>query len=163
MIHDEIIRHRRTPDVERILRRVVAALPVATAAEARAAAEELGYPVVLKALASEHKSDAGGVVLGIADADELDAAYTNHEGSFNSLANQLSGGYAYAMGYQDASGQLHGLRIDNVLNDNDLIPVMADRPSFNQTQGVFAGASPNSGVVDEHFGPRCPPSPRSSP
>ena len=34
----------------------------------------------------------------------------------------VSGGYAYAMGYQDASGQLHGLRIDNVLNDNDSHP-----------------------------------------
>jgi acyl-CoA synthetase (NDP forming) len=54
---------------------MVAALPVATAAEARVAAEKLGYPVVLKALGSEHKSDGGGVVLGIADAVELDAAY----------------------------------------------------------------------------------------
>src|SRR4051794_18163420 len=39
--------------------------------------------------------------------DELEAAYTNREGSFNDMAHQLSGGYAYAMGYQDASGQLH--------------------------------------------------------
>jgi hypothetical protein len=54
---------------------MVDARPVATAAEAHAAAEELGYPVALKALASEHKSDAGGVVLGIADAAGLDAAY----------------------------------------------------------------------------------------
>ena len=45
-----------------------------TAAEARAAAEELGYPVALKALASEHKSEAG-VVLGIADGEALEAAY----------------------------------------------------------------------------------------
>jgi hypothetical protein len=48
------------------------------------------------------------------------------------------------MGYQGASGELHGLRFDTVLMDNDLIPVMADRPSFDQTQGVFAEASPNS-------------------
>jgi hypothetical protein len=75
---------------------------------------------------------------------ELDTAYTNHEISFGRLANQLSGGYAYAMGYQDASGQLHGLRVDSVLMDNDLIPVMADRPSFNQTQGVFTAPTPNS-------------------
>lgn len=54
---------------------MIAALPVATAAEARAAAEVLGFPVVLKSLALEHKSDAGGVVLGIADAVELEAAY----------------------------------------------------------------------------------------
>ncbi|HEV8062975.1 MAG TPA: hypothetical protein VGP68_24050 [Gemmataceae bacterium] len=76
--------------------------------------------------------------------DELEAAYTNHADSFNSIANQLSGGYAYALGYQDAAGQLHGVRIDTVLMDNDLIPVMADRPSFDQTQGVFAETTPNS-------------------
>ncbi len=54
---------------------MIAARPVATAAEARAAAAELGYPVGLKSLVSEHKSDAGGVVLDLADPDELDAAY----------------------------------------------------------------------------------------
>jgi acyl-CoA synthetase (NDP forming) len=36
--------------------------------EALAAAEELGYPVVLKALGREHKSDAGGVAIGLLDA-----------------------------------------------------------------------------------------------
>jgi hypothetical protein len=76
--------------------------------------------------------------------EELDAAYTNSGESFNHLANQLSGGYAYSMGYQDASGHLHGLRVDNILNDNDLIPVMSDRPAFNQTKGVFAASTPNS-------------------
>jgi acyl-CoA synthetase (NDP forming) len=35
------------------------------------AAEKLGYPVVLKALGAVHKSDAGGVVLGLGDAFEL--------------------------------------------------------------------------------------------
>jgi acetate---CoA ligase (ADP-forming) len=54
---------------------MVDARAVASAEEAHAAAEELGYPVALKALASEHKSDAGGVVLGIVDAAGLDEAY----------------------------------------------------------------------------------------
>jgi acetate---CoA ligase (ADP-forming) len=39
-----------------------------TLGEALAAAEELGYPIVLKALALEHKSDAGGVAVGLVDA-----------------------------------------------------------------------------------------------
>ena len=39
-----------------------------------AAAEELGYPVVLKALGLLHKSDAGGVVVGLRDERELAAA-----------------------------------------------------------------------------------------
>jgi acyl-CoA synthetase (NDP forming) len=43
-------------------------------AEADAAAKELGYPVVLKALGMLHKSDAGGVVVGIAGPHELRAA-----------------------------------------------------------------------------------------
>jgi len=52
----------------------VAARTVATAGDATAAAAELGYPVVLKALGTLHKSDAGGVALGLRDAAELGAA-----------------------------------------------------------------------------------------
>ncbi|PZQ59650.1 MAG: CoA-binding protein [Sphingomonas taxi] len=45
--------------------------------EAIAAAETLGYPVVLKAQAVElpHKSDAGGVVVNLADRDALTAGW----------------------------------------------------------------------------------------
>ena len=39
------------------------------------ASGELGFPVVLKALGRQHKSDDGGVVLGLSDADEVRAAY----------------------------------------------------------------------------------------
>jgi acyl-CoA synthetase (NDP forming) len=42
--------------------------------EAVAAARELGYPVALKALGLLHKSDAGGVVVGLRDEQELVAA-----------------------------------------------------------------------------------------
>ena len=45
-----------------------------SADDAAAAAEELGYPVVLKALGLLHKSDAGGVAVGIAGPEELRAA-----------------------------------------------------------------------------------------
>jgi acyl-CoA synthetase (NDP forming) len=45
-----------------------------TAEEAVAAADALGYPVVLKALGLLHKSDAGGVVLGLPDAGAVAAA-----------------------------------------------------------------------------------------
>jgi acyl-CoA synthetase (NDP forming) len=53
---------------------------VRTAAEAVAAADELGYPVVLKALGLLHKSDAGGVVLGLADAAAVAAAVAELDG-----------------------------------------------------------------------------------
>jgi acyl-CoA synthetase (NDP forming) len=48
-----------------------------TAGAALAAAAEIGYPVVLKTAEPSvaHKSDAGGVVLGIRDAAELEAGY----------------------------------------------------------------------------------------
>ena len=42
--------------------------------EVVAAAARVGYPVVLKALGTLHKSDAGGVALGLADAGALGAA-----------------------------------------------------------------------------------------
>jgi acyl-CoA synthetase (NDP forming) len=57
----------------------VAQHTVGSAQAAVAAAIELGYPVVLKALGQSHKSDGGGVVLGIADAAELRAAYERLE------------------------------------------------------------------------------------
>lgn len=50
------------------------ALLAANAAEAATAAAELGFPVVVKALGLVHKSDEGGVALGLADADAVAAA-----------------------------------------------------------------------------------------
>jgi len=49
----------------------------ATAEAAVSAAEAIGYPVVLKAQAAAlgHKSDAGGVILGLKTADEVRAAF----------------------------------------------------------------------------------------
>jgi acyl-CoA synthetase (NDP forming) len=44
-----------------------------------AAAAEVGYPVVLKALGLLHKSDSGGVRVGLADADALAAAWSDME------------------------------------------------------------------------------------
>ena len=44
--------------------------------ETLAAGREIGYPVALKTLGAEHKSDVGGVVLGIADEQTLRAEYT---------------------------------------------------------------------------------------
>lgn len=52
-----------------------AARAVSSAREARQAGDDIGYPVVLKALDLAHKSDVGGVVLGITDGDTVAAAY----------------------------------------------------------------------------------------
>jgi acyl-CoA synthetase (NDP forming) len=53
-----------------------AATDVATTLEeARAAATRLSYPVALKISGIAHKSDVGGVRLGVRDADELELAF----------------------------------------------------------------------------------------
>ena len=52
----------------------VVAGEIAGGGDVLAAAARVGYPVVLKALGSLHKSDAGGVALGLGDADALGAA-----------------------------------------------------------------------------------------
>jgi acyl-CoA synthetase (NDP forming) len=54
--------------------RFVPAHTVAGTAEAAGAAAEIGYPVVVKALGPLHKSDAGGVVLGLRDEAALTRA-----------------------------------------------------------------------------------------
>jgi len=56
---------------------VAATRPAAEVDAVQAAADELGYPVVLKTGEPQilHKSDAGGVLLGIGDAGQLSAAY----------------------------------------------------------------------------------------
>jgi acyl-CoA synthetase (NDP forming) len=71
-------------------------------AEAKAVAASIGYPVVLKAQAAalSHKSDAGGVILNIADDAALDAAwdklYANVAAHAPGLA--LDGALVEAMG-----------------------------------------------------------------
>ena len=59
--------------------RFATARPAASVAEARAAAADLGYPVALKALGMLHKSDAGGVALGLVDDTAVAAAATDME------------------------------------------------------------------------------------
>ncbi len=46
---------------------------VLSVGEAAAAAAAIGYPVVVKAVATLHKSDSGGVVVGVRDDEELAA------------------------------------------------------------------------------------------
>jgi acyl-CoA synthetase (NDP forming) len=56
---------------------MTAAQPASTADEALAAAAELGYPVALKAGQLVHKSNAGGVLLGLEDGDQLASAFAD--------------------------------------------------------------------------------------
>src|SRR5215470_796602 len=77
------------------------------------AAKEIGYPVVLKLVAAEvtHKSDIGGVILGIRSENELRSAYARLQQNFAKardgakltqalVAQQIAGGVELVLGVQ---------------------------------------------------------------
>jgi acyl-CoA synthetase (NDP forming)/GNAT superfamily N-acetyltransferase len=66
--------------------RTVPTVPVATAGQAVAAAEKLGWPVVLKAAAGNlvHKTDLHAVAMGLAGPAELRAAFSDMSGRLGS-------------------------------------------------------------------------------
>src|SRR5262245_45169996 len=67
---------------------------------AKAIAAQIGYPVVLKAQASAltHKSDAGGVILGIADGHALAAAWEKVQANMARASITLDGILVEGMG-----------------------------------------------------------------
>jgi acyl-CoA synthetase (NDP forming) len=80
---------------------------VTSSAAAVSAAERIGYPVVLKAVSAQltHKSDVGGVALGLATAAELTAAYERMSLSLQQhhiagmlVCQQISGGLELVLG-----------------------------------------------------------------
>jgi acetate---CoA ligase (ADP-forming) len=56
---------------------------VAGLEEAVVAAAEIGYPVVLKALGELHKSDSGGVVVGLGGPEDLNEAFERMEAALS--------------------------------------------------------------------------------
>jgi len=69
--------------------------------EVLAAAAAIGYPVALKTVAAEHKSDVGGVVLGLGDPAALQAAYTTMARSLGAavtLSAMADGGIELSVG-----------------------------------------------------------------
>jgi acetyltransferase len=66
---------------------VVPTLPVRTAEEAVAAARQVGYPVVAKLLSHSisHKTDVGGVQLGLANEETVRAAFRTIEANLRRL------------------------------------------------------------------------------
>jgi acyl-CoA synthetase (NDP forming) len=70
--------------VESVGINVAEARAVTSLAEGVDAAEEIGFPVVLKALGIAHKSDTGGVALAITDPDHFRAAFTSMDARVHS-------------------------------------------------------------------------------
>lgn len=99
--------------VERLLAaagvRTPASVSVANADEAARAATQLGYPVALKAAGSElvHKSDVGGVRLGLSSEDEVAEAYRSMAGN---IGARMTGGLVQQMaapGVETIVGVVH--------------------------------------------------------
>jgi hypothetical protein len=69
--------------------------------------------------------------------------------------------YAYTLGYRDADGRLHGLRVDPMQGDLELLPILADRPApvahGSGHNVLFVGGqvrfctNPNVGVGGDHI------------
>ena len=95
------------PDAKRLLAAAGVTVPdfslATTPAEARAAADRIGYPVVAKVVSAAivHKSDVGGVVVGIEDADHLNAVFNTFsalEGFAGLLVEELLPGTELIVG-----------------------------------------------------------------
>lgn len=73
--------------------RVTREMRVTSAAEAIAAADKIGYPVVLKGVSSKivHKTDAGIVKLGLADAAAVAAAFNDVNAKLRAADPQAEG------------------------------------------------------------------------
>jgi acyl-CoA synthetase (NDP forming) len=91
-----------------------------SAAEAAAAASKVGFPVVMKIVSPQilHKTEAGGVVLGVKSAQEAETAYTKL------LAN--------AHNY-DPKAEIHGVQIQQMLGGGQevIIGAVTD-PAFGK-------------------------------
>jgi acetyl coenzyme A synthetase (ADP forming)-like protein len=100
---------------------LIASRVVATAEQAVAAAAEIGGPVALKAVASElvHKSDVGGVRLGLDGADAVAGAAREIDAAVRSAGQRLDGFLVQAMA--QAGVEL----LMGVVHDESFGPVLA--------------------------------------
>jgi acetate---CoA ligase (ADP-forming) len=75
---DNIVKVLDEAESKRLLAKNGVSVPLSrvvhSADEAAAAADELGYPIVVKALGVAHKTDVGGVKLNLGNSDEISAA-----------------------------------------------------------------------------------------
>jgi acyl-CoA synthetase (NDP forming) len=83
---------------------LVEARRVTGEADALAAASALGYPVALKALGLDHKSDAGGVALALGDAEALRQAHADMETRLSPPAYSVERMASTALGVELIAG-----------------------------------------------------------
>ena len=106
---------------------VVASLPARSVGEALVAADTLGYPVALKTAGALHKSDIGGVVLGLTGEAALSEAYAAMADSLGpavTVEAMVPGGVEVSVGFvrDDSFGPLVV-----VAAGGTLVEMLADR------------------------------------
>jgi len=74
---------------------------------------------------------------------QLDQAFADNPQQFKDCARRLSGCYAYTLGYRDSEHRLTGLRFPAESN-NEYLPILADRPPFDQTNYLDRDVGENS-------------------
>jgi acyl-CoA synthetase (NDP forming) len=92
-----------------------AARTVRTETELDAALVEVGFPVVLKALGRTHKSDGGGVVVGLRDRDRARTAYDGMRQALDPSAVSVEAMADLAGGVEVIAGCVRDLRFGPVL------------------------------------------------
>src|ERR671922_727054 len=117
-----------------------------SAEEAVGIAEDIGFPVVLKIVSPDilHKTDAGGVLVGLATADDVSSGYDTILG--NARAH-------------DADAEITGVQVQQMLGEGQevLIGAVTD-PSFGPVVTFGIGGDPLGGVGRAPLPP--PPAPR---
>ena len=106
---------------------VVASLPARSVGEALVAADTLGYPVAVKTAGALHKSDIGGVVLGLTGEAALSVAYAAMADSLGpavTVEPMIPGGVEVSVGFvrDDSFGPLVV-----VAAGGTLVELLADR------------------------------------
>jgi prepilin-type processing-associated H-X9-DG protein len=78
--------------------------------------------------------------------DDLRDVWRTRPDEFYRYSASLTTCYAYSLGYRDEAGRLHGLRRDPGQSHQDFLPILADRPPFDQRDpAVTDGNSRNHG------------------
>jgi hypothetical protein len=80
---------------------------------------------------------------------QLQDLYERDSDQFERYIREVGGCYAYPLGYWEA-GQLHGFQLPDPSRQDELLPIMADRPPFEDSSDPLIGNSQNHGGTGQN-------------